>query len=169
MKKRLPILRGLAHGFTLVELVVALVVVGLLAAVAVERLFYYRERAEKVAMLANVEAFKMGLRIRVAELLASNRSDGIHLLEKTNPVSWLEEPPPGWLGEYEAPPQPGGWYYATPTHELVYAPQNTRHLDTGGAARDLRFRVVLKYAPNGTGGQALMVATLMPVRPYTWF
>jgi general secretion pathway protein G len=156
-----------AGGFTLVELVVVLVVVSVLAAVAVERLFYYQERAEKVAMLANLEAFRMGLRVQVAELMTTNRADRIGTLEGANPISWMEQAPPGWMGEYRAPPPPGSWSYATATHELVYMPQNDRYLRANG--KDLRFKVVLRYAPNGAGGQALAWATLAPVAPYQWF
>ena len=157
------------RGFTLIELVVVLVIVSILGVAAVERLFYYQERAEKVAMLANLEAFKTGLRIRVAELLASNRGDRLATLEGMNPVDWMEEPPPGWLGRYQAPSPPGSWSYATDTRELVYAPMNSRYLVTGGPGKDLRFRVVLKYGPNGTGGQALEAATIAPTTPYRWF
>lgn len=80
--------RRQSRGFTLVELVVVLIVVSVLAAMAVDRLFYYQERAEKVAMLANLEAFKTGLRIEVAEMMVTNRGDRLATLERTNPVAW---------------------------------------------------------------------------------
>lgn len=158
-----------APGFTLVELVVVLVIVSVLAAVAVERLFYYQERAEKVAMLANLEAFKMGLRIQVAELVTTNRADRIATLEAVNPVTWMEQPPTGWMYAYQGPAQPGSWSYATDTHELVYLPLNSRFLSTAGPGKDLRFKVVLKFGPNGAGGRAVQAATLAPTKPYQWF
>lgn len=161
--------RHQGRGFTLIELVVVIVIVSVLAAAAVDRLFYYQERAEKVAMLANLEAFRMGLRIRVAEMLASNRADRLGTLESANPIAWMEQPPPGWVGMYSAPSQPGTWSYATDTHELVYAPQNSRYLQTDTPGKNLRFKVVLRYGDNGVGGQALTAATLAPTRPYQWF
>lgn len=167
--KRLTLCRRQSRGFTLVELVVVLIVVSVLAAMAVDRLFYYQERAEKVAMLANLEAFKTGLRIEVAEMMVTNRGDRLATLERTNPVAWLEEPPPGWLGEYRVPTTPGSWYYSSAANELIYAPLNTRYLNTGSAVKDLRFRVSLKYGSNGAGGQAVTAATLAPVKPYEWF
>ncbi|HWA12602.1 MAG TPA: prepilin-type N-terminal cleavage/methylation domain-containing protein [Burkholderiales bacterium] len=158
-----------SQGFTLFELVVVIAIVSTLAAVAVDRLFYYEERAEKVAMLANLEAFRTGLRIQVAQMIASNRTERMATLDSVNPVSWLEQAPAGWQGEYRRPTQPGGWYYASGTRELVYSPRNTRYLRTPGDDKDLRFRVVLKYEPNGAGGQVLAWATLSPVTSYQWF
>lgn len=157
------------RGFTLVELVVVLALVGILGAAAVERLFYYQERAEKLAMQANLEAFKTGLRIQVAEMLASNRGDRIPTLESVNPIAWMEEPPPGWVGAYRAPMKPGSWSYASETRELVYAPINSRYLITAGPDKDLRFKVTLKYGPNGRGGQMLVAATIAPSKYYQWF
>jgi prepilin-type N-terminal cleavage/methylation domain-containing protein len=158
-----------ARGFTLIELVVVMVVVGVLSAAAVDRLFYYQERAEKVAMLANLEAFKTGLRIQVAQLLATNRGERLSALEGVNPITWMEEPPPGWLGKYQRPLQPGSWSYATETGELVYAPQNSRYLITSGGTKELRFKVSLKYGPNGAGGQGLTAASIVPTQAYRWF
>ncbi len=158
-----------ARGFTLIELVVVMVIVGILSAVAVDRLFYYQERAEKLAMLANLEAFKTGLRIQVAELLVANRGDKLATLEGVNPIAWMEEPPPGWLGSYRTPLQPGSWSYAAETRELVYAPQNSRYLFTSGGDKELRFKVSLKYGPNGAGGQGLTAASIVPSKAYRWF
>jgi len=157
------------RGFTLIELIVVVAIICVLGAVAVERLFYYQERAEKVAMLANLEAFKTGLRIQVAEFLATNRADRIATLEAVNPVAWMEQPPPGWTPTFLGPAQPGTWSYATDTRELVYMPMNTRFLSTSGPGKELRFKVVLKFGPNGTGGQAIEAATLAPTKPYQWF
>lgn len=157
------------HGFTLVELVVVLALVGILGAAAVERLFYYQERAEKLAMLANLEAFKTGLRIQVAEMMAGNRGDRIPTLENVNPIAWMEEPPPGWVGAYRIPARPGSWSFASETRELVYSPMNNRYLATPGPDKDLRFKVTLKYGPNGRGGQTLVAATIAPSRAYQWF
>jgi hypothetical protein len=148
-----------------------IVVVSTLAGVAIEKLLYYQERAEKAVFDATLEAMKMGLRIRMAELVSSNRAAELPQLERENPMRWMDEPPAGYAGEYAAPAKPGSWYYASSERELIYVPSSTSYLDTGQyKERELRFRVVLHYEvePSGTGGAIIGIA-LAPIRAYRWF
>lgn len=170
--------RPAGAGFTMIELMVVIIVVSLLGTVAADRLFYYRERAEKAMVDSTLELVKMGLRIRMAELVASNRTTELPQLERINPIRWMEEPPAGYVGEYVAPAKQGSWYYSTPQNELIYLPSSTSYLETGqitangaNGLKELRFRVVLRYqSENPTPGvRSITGIGLAPSKPYKWF
>lgn len=150
------------RGFTLVEVVVVLCLVGLLGGLAANRLFYYQEAAEKAAMDYDLEAFRMGLRIRVAQLMAANDGAGRQALERESPVRWLEKPPVAYAGEYPAKgePPPGHWYYASQENQLIYVPRNAKHLETTSKYNELRFKV--------TANAGIDIA-VVPVTSYKWF
>lgn len=161
------------RGFTLVELMAVIVITGVLATVAFDRLLYYTERAEKAAMDATLAATKMGLQIRLAELIMANRQMAAVELERETPMRWLAEPPPDYIGEYRAPPKPGNWYFATAARQLVYVPNNTSYLQWNQEDnKELRFQVRLYYDEIEIAGgkvRSLTGVRLLPVRPYRWF
>ena len=86
-------------GFSQLELVVVICVAGVIAIVAAERFLYLEERAEKAALEGVLAGLKMGLQIRMAEMLMTNQQAGIGALEKENPVRWLQQPPGNYAGE----------------------------------------------------------------------
>lgn len=161
-------------GFTLIELVVVIVVVSTLVGVAIDKLLYYQERAEKAVLDATLESVKMGLRIRMAELIVSNRTSELPQLERENPMQWLSEPPASYAG-VDTAAKPGNWFYATKEKELAYVPKSSSYLEGGqiSGQRDkteLRFKVELRYqAPTEGGGRAIVGITLVPTRAYKWF
>lgn len=160
-------------GFTLIELILVIGVVGVLSATAADRLFYYQERAEKAAMEATLAAVKMGLQIRLAELTVTNRQNLAAELERENPLRWLDEPPANYAGDYHAPPERGAWYFATDAYQLVYVPNNTSYLRWEQRdERELRFQVRLRYEEiELVGGKSKTPAgiAIIPARPYRWF
>ena len=162
-----------SRGFTLIELVVVIVIASVLGAVALDKLLFYTERAEKAAMDATLASIKMGLQIRLAEMIIANRQMAATELEHENPMHWLAEPPGSYLGEYRAPPKPGNWYFATTARQLVYVPNNTSYFLTNqGEAKELRFQVKLKYDElefAGSKVRSLTGITLLPIKPYRWF
>ena len=164
--------RGL-RGFTLVELMVVIVIAGVLATIAFNRLMFYSERAEKSAMDATLAATKLGLQIRLAELIVTNRQMAAAQLERENPMHWLEEPPADYLGDYREPAKPGSWYFAADAAQIVYVPNNTSYLQgLEDDKKELRFRVGLRYDEIELGGvkvKSLTGVGLVPVKPYRWF
>ena len=160
-------------GFTLIELILVLLVVCLLSATAIDRYLYYQERAEKLAMEATLAAIKMGLQIRLAELIITNRQTVAAELERENPIRWLDEPPANYAGEYRVPPKAGNWYFAAGARQLVYVPTNTSYLQWGQAASgELRFQVGLRYNAIETAdgkAQALAGIGILPAQAYRWF
>jgi prepilin-type N-terminal cleavage/methylation domain-containing protein len=80
------------RGFTLVELLVSLVIIGTLSAVLLGRLAYYQETAERIAMETTVRLIKTGLQIRLAELII--RSSGWNGVRPTTAAFTMRTPPP---------------------------------------------------------------------------
>jgi len=161
-----------SSGFTLLELIVVICLAGILAAIAVERLLFYQELAEKAAMESVLAGTKMGLQIRMAELIIANNQSRVTELETDNPMRWLQEPPGSYGGEYRAPLHGGNWYFASNGRQLVYVPNSSRHLRVADGAQELRFQVRLRYAEiEGPAGKfkTLSGVAIEPVRPYRWF
>lgn len=162
-----------SRGFTLIELVVVICIVSVLATVAADRILYFQERAEKAAMDATLAAVKMGLQIRLAELIIANRQMAASQLEREDPMRWLAEPPRDYLGEYRVPTKPGSWYFAADTAGLIYVPNNTKYLQLNQSDKvELRFRVKLYYDEieiSGNKVRSLTGVGLLPVKPFRWF
>lgn len=160
------------HGFTLIELIVAIIVISTLVTVAIDRLLYYKERHEKAAMEYTLAAVKTGLQLRMAELIVTNRQGSLNELERNNPMRWLEEAAPSnYLGDYRATPATGNWYFDPGPRQLVYVPSSSSYLDTGqSGTKELRFRVAIRYETNAvTGGKAPVAVAVAPVREFRWF
>lgn len=165
--------RAAARGFTILELVLVLIVVGVAGVVAVDRFLYYQELAEKAAMDATLASFKMGLQIRSAELAISNGQSAAGGLENENPVRWLAEAPANFAGEYPARPQPGQWYFVARDATLVYVPSSSRYLTLPkGTNGELRFKIKLNrdVAPASAGGSRMPEGvSIVATSEYQWF
>jgi len=162
-----------SRGFTVLEMVVVLIVVGLAGIIAANRFLYYQELAEKAAMDATLASFKMGLQIRSAELAISNNQSQSGGLARENPVRWLAEPPANYAGEYPERPQSGQWYFDPKDAALVYIPNNSRYLQlSNGGNKELRFRVRINYdvVPTPAGGVRMPAGISIVASPeYRWF
>lgn len=160
-------------GFTLLELMAAIVIISVLAAVLLNRLAYYQEMAERAAMESMVRTIKTGLQFRLAELIIANRQAEAAALEAEDPVRWLDTRPANYGGAYGASTDRGKWYFDAPGRQLVYVVNTGDHLDlgTGGGSREIRFRTrLLTSRVQMAGGEIESVTgvTLAVVTPYRW-
>ena len=160
-------------GFSLFELVAAVIIISVLAVVLLNRLGYYQEMAEKAAMESTLRIIKTGLQIRLAELIVTNRQAEAATLETEDPVRWLDDKPPNYAGPYRAPPDNGTWYFDASEHQLVYVVNtgNRLELDSGTGAKQVRFRARLlkdRLQLYGTGVESVSGVALVPVNPYRW-
>jgi len=165
-----------SRGFSLLELVIVVVVVVFLIAVALDKLLWYAERAERAAMEQSVSAMKSALGLRFASLYLRGQVKTIQALSEENPMDWLAERPPGYLGELWQPAlatlERPSWYFDRARKQLVYVPLRTRYLVTG-KDNDPRisYRVIVDFGPGRDSGAAAELRRLgiEPSEPYNWF
>jgi prepilin-type N-terminal cleavage/methylation domain-containing protein len=163
----------LPRGFSLFELVVAIIVASVLATVLLNRLAYYQELAEKAAMESTLRTIKTGLQIRLAELIVTNRQGQAAEIEIEDPVRWMDDKPPNYRGAYRAPAEPGSWYFDATERQLVYLVRTGDRLilGTGDGGKQLRFRAKLLKTPVKVAGgtvEGVAGVTLLPISPYQW-
>lgn len=157
--------RDKSHGFGLVDLAVALALLAALLYFLLDRLLTMQEMAEKTEMEETVRSINYALRLGAASRLAQGGDTRRLLLEKENPIKWLQAPPRNYLGETSTPPahaKPAYWFYRPQERELVYRPNRAEHLKVeGGENSELRFAV--------RADAKQPQPSLMPVLPYDWF
>jgi prepilin-type N-terminal cleavage/methylation domain-containing protein len=165
------------QGLTLIELIIVIVIISLLAAFLATRLAYYQEFAEKVVMEQTVQAMRSGLQLKIAALMIQGKEREIRALAEGNPVEFLADPPPGYVGELPQPDSykglPGrSWYFDTNRRELVYLIDRERYFRPGADGEKwARFRVDVRYSnPPGTVAShgELSLATIAKTNGFEW-
>jgi general secretion pathway protein G len=165
-------------GFTLFELIVVVCVVAVMAGILLNRLRVYEEAAEKAVMRQTAAAVKSALRMRAAAYLISGSDAAIEQLRNENPISWLQERPENYAGEFHADAyarvRPGSWYFDLGRRELVYVVNLGAHFVAGPDGRKwVRYRVRIEYdampGKDAPQRKVLSAVNFAPVRPYTWF
>lgn len=166
------------RGFTLFELVVVICIVALMASVLLNRMRLYQEAAEKVAMQQTAAAIKSALQMRVASYMISGRDGEIEQLRSQNPVSWLQERPDNYAGEFYADAYarvpPGSWYFDLTRREFTYVVKLGDNFKPGPDGRKwVRYRVRIEYEqmPEQAAPprKVFSAAGFAPVQPYVWF
>ena len=169
---------GRQTGFTLFELIVVVCVVAIMAGILLNRLRVYEEAAEKAAMQQTAAAIKSALQMRVAAYMISARDKEIENLRNENPVSWLQEKPAEYAGEFYADAyarvRPGSWYFDLARRELIYVIDLGANFKPGPDGRKwVRYRVRIEYENVPERGavprKVLSAVSFAPVQPYAWF
>ena len=165
-------------GFSLFELIVVVCIVAVMAGILLNRLRVYEEAAEKAAMQQTAAAIKSALQMRVASYMISGRDKEIENLRNENPVSWLQEKPPDYAGEFYADAyarvRPGSWYFDLIRRELIYVIKLGDNFKPGPDARKwVRYRVSIKYEDVPEQGapprKVLSAVGFAPAQTYVWF
>lgn len=174
-KRAAPSLSSTEGGFTLFELAVVVCIVALLAFIGLDRLLRYQELAEKASMENAASVMRSALGLRFAALYLDGNTGEIDRLAQENPMDWLAERPPNYLGTLWSPAldslPKGSWYYDKATNLLVYYPDRTTHLRVpeSGDPR-IRFKVALDFrVAEGGKRRSLDRLGIEPVKPYRWF
>ena len=168
----------LRAGFTLFELIVVVCLVALLAGILLKRMEVYREAAEKASMQQTAAAIKSALQMRAASYMIAGRDGDIEGLRNENPVSWLQQPPLGYAGEFPGDAYPrvprGSWYFDAARKELVYVVDRGDNFTPGADGRKwVRFQVRMSYETLPVNGgpprKVLSGVGFAPTQAYVWF
>ena len=138
------------RGFTLFEFAIGVSVMAVLVTVLLQRVQFYQQQGERLAMEQVVVALRASLVAKVASLYVNNKSDEIARLAEQNPMSWLERKPKNYLGEFYAPSvkdiAAGNWYFDRASKNLVYLLEDGNYFPAD-KVRTVKFKVRLGRLP----------------------
>jgi general secretion pathway protein G len=161
------------RGISRLEVLVSLLIIGIIAALFLDRLTYYEELAEKTAMESLENQLQSALRIKAAELMIGKRYAELEHLDCVNPFTLLDIMPGNYARKNFASNddfKPGVWRYDESACELAYQPSSRRHLVMTGAGSqkgdELRFRS--RLVRSGPGGGIVAVVLELETH-YQWF
>ena len=145
-------------GATRLELAVVAVLATLLAGVLLNRLTVYQGETEQVVAKQLVGSLRTALAIRSAKIISTTGEAGLIALAHQNPMSWLQDYPRNYLGEYYFPNKAalrgGNWYFDRRREALVYLPSAKKSFSSG-TQKILIFKVKLVRvsSPVNPGGR----------------
>lgn len=170
-----------AHGFTLIEFLVVIIIISTLGAVLLDRMLFYQEAAEKAAMEQIAGTLRSALHLQIADKLVKGQIQAIPHLAEDNPMDWLAEQPANYVGERFAPQASevpkGSWYYDLKDRQLVYVVSRDSHFAPNKQGRkEVRYAVRVVYAQQVAqagqdiaDNQEVNGVLLALVEPYMWF
>ena len=103
-------------GFTLIELIMVTIILGILAAVAIPRYMTSVEKAEEAAEDAVISAIKAGLETYATEQLLDNGRRSW----PTNPWDALDTKPAGYTTDATDADVDGEWTYNTTSNKITH-------------------------------------------------
>jgi general secretion pathway protein G len=147
MRRRDP---GSLAGFTRLEFAVAAAVFALLVAALVQRVHFYGEEAERVAVQQLTATLRTALQVRSTAQLARGNEARLAALARENPMDLLSEKPVNYLGEFYSPnleelPR-GNWFFDRNDRTLIYLPENIENFSTR-TSNFLKFKVKFLRLP----------------------
>lgn len=165
-------------GFTLVELSVVLVVIAILAAVALHKLWAFQADAERTALENMVGGLRSAIGMNVASYIAKDNLRGAQVLAGSNPMDLLAEIPKNYRGALNGGPitavDDGEWYFDRKRAELAYRVRNADVFRGGsGSPAEARFAIKPVYEDRNRNGRfdagdAFYGVRLEATAPYRW-
>jgi general secretion pathway protein G len=165
-------------GITLLELIVVIAIIATLMGLFMNRVLYYQELAEKVAMEEVALAIQSALHLQFAQDATRGKLYDAPPYVQDNPMDMLQKRPNNYVGEFYDPTPasiaPGHWMFDLKSRDLIYLPDRTGHFTPGRDGNKwIRFHVRFQYdvVAGGQGGnrKQLVAALFEPTEPYHWF
>lgn len=161
------------RGVTRLELAIVASLAAILFGTFLHAVRRQQEEAEKLLVELTIMSARTGLLSEVAGRVLAGRGRDVADLIGANPLRWLREPPPGYLGEFASADAgrlaPGSWYFDRAAGELVYRlnlASRFRRLD-GSARPEIRWRLQLRQG-SGIGETTAGDVALVPAVSYEW-
>lgn len=138
------------RGASLLEFAVAVIVIGILCSLLLQRLWYYQGEAELASIRMTVANIRSALEIRAAHAKLPGSSENLTLLAEENPLNLLKDKPVNYAGELYSPRAEdvgeGNWCFDRTDKTLIYL------LNYGNSFEDsqtklLKFKVKLTRLP----------------------
>ncbi len=161
------------HGFTLFELVVVVLLVGVFMIFAIDRMLRIQIAAERVSVQQTVAALKSAISLQTAELVLSQGLASIETLNNTNPMNYLQELPYNYIGlknDHQASQYPAAsWYYDPQLKVLVYTVKNGNSFvsSVAGTPR-IRLKIDMVYQGEVRREDKIRGVSLQSIDDYFW-
>jgi len=166
-------------GFTLLEMVVVIVLIGWLGLIILDRVWKFRVYAEEAAVAATIGNIRSALGLEVAKLAVRGKLKNIAKLKNTNPMKLLAQVPHNYLGEIQnitKAKDKGVWYFNNNDLTLTYIVNYTENFigNVKGLKRT-RHQLKMVYTDNNKnnrfdkGIDDLNGLDLVAMEPYRWF
>ena len=142
------------RGFTLFELAVVAGVFAILVAVLLNRVGYYQQQAQQVAVAQMLGVLRTSLRVQVLQLYLADQRAKLPALAQQNPFDWLADKPANYLGEFAQPDlaklPAGNWLYDKKEQKIIYLFSNGNIFPTT-RVDSMKFKVTLPGADADLG------------------
>lgn len=142
---------GKQRGASLLEFAVAILVVGILMGLLLQRLWFYQGEAERVAVQMTVANVRAALEIKATQSKLLGRSNDLTLLTEENPLNLLKNKPVNYAGEFFSPSDDdigeGNWCFDRTDKSLIYLLNFGKSFEDAQTKR-LKFKVKLLRLPH---------------------
>ena len=178
MKKFIYPFKHNQKGFTLLEMVIVIVLIGFLGLIILDRVWKFRVYAEEAAVTSIVGNIRSALGLEVANLAVRGKIKNIANLENTNPMNLLAQTPNNYLGEINNITQTkdkGVWYFNKYDNTLNYIVNSTDNFKSNikGPLR-ARYQLKMVYTDNNNNHRYdknidyINGLDLVALEPYRW-